>query len=882
MNMFGKNSEKVGEAFLRAMERTPVLRRLVRTPFRLKSFVCVAVLIVSYISFNATYLVVSSMYRHSFIKNADRVSDEVAQELFNSMFELMVRGWTRAEVNKFLASVGGASSQFPYKVEIFRGESVEEDYGSIQQPAMGRFIVESFRTGQAITYKADPIVINLYPIKAEDRCLRCHVHAKAGDVLGVMKIRQNISPAIDEAKRRFYIFFFALLPIPFVMAGALSMFVNARLKRSIHFLHDKVGEINSVRDLTKLSSFSSSETGFIEFDSILQEFTGFAKRIRAVAVDREVLEFELRLLEKFIITSDVVKDWKEHVMRLLLEINKVVPAYTLFSIFQVDDEICDIEVFWTIQPSEDLKKRVVAIIRQKIADENPRLRDAMLKSNHTTAAGISHHVDVGVGNIELQTKSLVLQRPHIGGVVGIGVQSEMTKDSIRSLVIDGVLTTLLNVVGSIKAIYKYTKDLEYYATRDPLTNLYNQRLFWELLGYEIGRAQRHSQKFALLVIDLDNFKNVNDSYGHNTGDRFLTGVADVFRGSLRDGDILARYGGDEFVVILPDAEEEQVYFVASKMLENAGAFSLVVDNAKKVRATVSIGFAIFPVHAVNAKDLFLFADNMMYKAKAEGKNTIVIPTEEDVVEVFRATGEKTAIVMSAIEEKTIIPYFQPIVDVEGGGVIGHEVLSRIGTDKGIWEAEEFIEVAERMGAVTKLDYVVMQKVFEKVKADGYAGYLFINLSPKSLILKEFIPTVLKLTREYEIDHGTIVFEITERDTVKNLSLLERFVHDLKLEGFKFAIDDFGSGFSSFHYVKHFPVDFVKIEGEFIKSMVSDKEDLAFVKTMAMLAGELAIKTIAECIEDEEILATVNRIGIRYGQGYYTGVPSPELRRDGHA
>ena len=332
-------------------------------------------------------------------------------------------------------------------------------------------------------------------------------------------------------------------------------------------------------------------------------------------------------------------------------------------------------------------------------------------------------------------------------------------------------------------------------------------------------------------------------------------------------------------MILPETDEEQVYLVASRILEDAGAFALTAQDGSKIKATVSIGFAVCPVHAENAKDLFLFADNMMYKAKSQGKNTIIIPTEDDIVEVFRATGEKAAIVMSAIEEKTLLPYFQPIIDVVTGKVEGHEVLSRIKTDNGILDAEEFIEVAERLGVVTKLDYVVMEKVFRKVKDEGYEGSLFINLSPKSLILKEFIPRVLKLTREYGIDHRRVIFEITERDTVKNLSLLEKFVHDLKFEGFKFAIDDFGSGFSTFHYIKRFPVDIVKIEGEFIKNMTRDKKDLAFVKTMTILAREFGIKTVAECVEDETILATIRQIGINYGQGHHIGRPSPELIGD---
>ena len=285
---------------------------------------------------------------------------------------------------------------------------------------------------------------------------------------------------------------------------------------------------------------------------------------------------------------------------------------------------------------------------------------------------------------------------------------------------------------------------------------------------------------------------------------------------------------------------------------------------------------MYPLHADNAKDLFLFADNMMFKAKGAGKHQIGVPGEQEVAEVFRDVTATTMMVVKAINEKRIVPFFQPILDITGNHVAGFEVLSRLEQNGEYMEASRFIEYAEKAGAIHRLDTMVMEQALRALAESGFTGYLFVNLSPRALSVADFMGTLKRTVANAGIDPRQIVFEITERDTVKNITVLERMVTELKMDGFKLAIDDFGSGFSSFQYLRRLPVDFVKIEGDFIVNIIGNERDRAFVQTIWRLAADLKIKVIAEHVEDAEVLAELERIGIEYAQGYFIGRPARTL------
>ena len=846
-------------------------------PPTIRFFMLLAALLGSLLLFVLAYGVVFSLYENTVQDDAQEMSTLLAGQTFDAMFQVMRKGWTRQELEEFLDTMRQRFDDTPYRLEIYRGAQVEALYGEIDQPVMDQAVQQSFLGGQEKVLVDETSLRHIYPLKARQECLVCHSNVRVGDTLGVIDLQQDLRPVLERARAGFLAALWLIIPAMLLGAFLVAWLIHRRIDHSLSLLRNRVGQVNRVSDLANFS-LDDSEVGFRELDEILDEVKGLTVRLQEFAVDKDLLEFEIRLLERFVITSEVVRDWRDYVKNLLLEINKVMESYVLFSVFKIEEETFDLEIFWRNRPSVHMTQVMERSVRSVLLRHPYFSGMASVDVNHNVADESRDMPMLSERDIELQSKSLFVETPKIGGIVGIGVQAGLNKDPTRLLVMESILSTLLNVVGSVKAIYKYTKELEYYATRDPLTHLYNQRAFWELLDYELDRVNRKSEeRIGLLMIDMDNFKYINDSYGHAFGDAFLQRFAELLKQVFRHGDVVARYGGDEFVVMLSDSPENQAYIAATRLLEEAARMQLTAPDGKAVRATISIGLALSPDHAKSSRDLFMIADSLMYRAKQGGKNRVVMAGDEDVAEIYQEMGAQSFAILAALEDKQFLPYFQPIVSTEDGAPFAYEVLSRMRKEDGtIIAASEYIEVAERMGVVHQVDYQVMEQAFEIARRSAYTGKLFVNLSPKALILSEFVSTVSDMVDKSGIEPGQIVFEITERETVRNLSLLQGFVHELKHRGYLFAVDDFGSGFSSFHYLKYFPIDFVKIDGDFIINLMHDRRDQIFVRHMSAMARDLGIKTIAEFVEDEEVRSQTRQAGVDYVQGYHIGLPGSTL------
>jgi diguanylate cyclase (GGDEF)-like protein len=420
------------------------------------------------------------------------------------------------------------------------------------------------------------------------------------------------------------------------------------------------------------------------------------------------------------------------------------------------------------------------------------------------------------------------------------------------------------------------RELKRLLTYDILTGLPNRNFMEEVFSKEITFSKNKSN-LALMIIDIDDFKFINDTLGHNIGDRTLTTIAGILKDNVNKDDLVFRLGSDEFAVLMKNCDMNKAKNTAGKL------HSVIYDSPINIDSySFDLSFSIGVTTLGNTQDFKEFltlAEVALHNAKDQGKNKVVCLLPEDSTESInkldRANEVKTLIKKSIKDERFIL-HFQPIMDLKENKISHYEALVRLYDDKGIIIPPGlFIPMAEKFGLISSIDKWVFKTVLNTLKNNPEMS-IFMNISGASLndnaLLEYFESSILE--SGLSIDNLRLGIEITETAATKNFFLAESWLSKFKALGCLIAIDDFGVGYTSFTYLRTLPVDFIKIDGSFVKSIDSDADHKAIVDAINTLAHTLGKKAIAEFIESESIMKILQDLGVCYGQGYYIGKPSP--------
>jgi len=426
--------------------------------------------------------------------------------------------------------------------------------------------------------------------------------------------------------------------------------------------------------------------------------------------------------------------------------------------------------------------------------------------------------------------------------------------------------------------------LEKYAMTDPLTSMLNRRAAEHRLNEELARAKRHGDGFALALLDLDYFKAVNDRYGHAVGDEVLQVVAARILAGLREDDWVARWGGEEFLVFLRNADVREAVFVMERLVAAVKSMP-IPTSAGEIRMTLSAGIGLPAKEDASFLHAVETADSCLYQAKANGRDRV------------EACGGARVLwpaqrIKQALREEQLCIANQIIVDLETGRAVADEALARIRLPDGNYlAASEFIEAAEGLGLMAQIDRAVSQQAMQRCALRLSGGETaqefshFINLSPQFLarrdLVEEMLANAMSFCQTCGVTFGPvkpIVFEITERQYLRNLDTLEADLKPLLDFGFRLALDDFGSGYSSFLYLARLPISFLKIEGWLIRNIRKERKVAAIVESLATFGRREGIVTVAEHIEDADTARILVEMGVNLGQGWHFGRPEIDEMR----
>lgn len=418
------------------------------------------------------------------------------------------------------------------------------------------------------------------------------------------------------------------------------------------------------------------------------------------------------------------------------------------------------------------------------------------------------------------------------------------------------------------------KQLQDLATVDALTGLLNRGALQQMLEREHAQAQRHGRPYSVLLLDADRFKSINDNYGHGAGDRVLAAIARVAQRCLRDGDWVGRWGGDEFLCLLPDADDEKGAVIAERLRQHVAEQPIDIDG-RRIPVSVSVGLAHYPHAGERLDKVLTAADAALYGAKRRGRNRVVSSSRE-----ARGVFSIAAQLEAALLAERVRAAYQPIVELESGRVVAEEAFARIvSEDGGLLEAGGFIQAASQLRIARRIDSAILRAAVDRwhqQAVPGKALICFINVSQDLLRHPELVDDVLHtVAADTQGSDGRLaapVIEITEWEFLQNSRELRQVLAPFLDYGIRLAIDDFGSGYSSFQYLTDLPASYVKIDGELVRRASKELRVRAILRGIRDIAEDLNLTTIAEWVEDEATVELLHDIGVDWAQGYFFGRP----------